>query len=212
VDLKKAKLLNVTMALWNNRGLAKLLLALIFAVSACSQVRERELVRQQIWMKISTLGWRSDGMPPLLLGASVVLQAAGAAALLLGWERLGAQILLVFLLPTTLLMHNPAQPHPETGEPTLDAERLTHFMKNLAIMGGLMLLGRGEEEQAEARARAHVQAQREGLRGGSGVGASGRAGWGGGMRGGVRSGALGGGDGGGGGGSGAGRGSKEKPL
>ena len=137
------------MALWNNRRLAKALLSLVFAVSAHSQAREHKLVQQQIWTKIESLGWRSDGMPPLLLAASVALQSAGVVALLLGRDRLGAMILLLFLLPTTFLMHNPVQPHPTSGVPTLDPERLTHCLKNLAIMGGLMLLGRGEAGNAD---------------------------------------------------------------
>lgn len=139
-------------ALWNNRGLAKVLICLVFAISAYSQLREHKLVQQQIWKKIESFGWRSDGMPPLLLVASVAMQSFGVGCVLLGWDRIGAMLLLIFLIPTTLLMHNPVQPDPASGLPTLDPERLTHCLKNIAIMGGLMLLSRGELSAGDVQA------------------------------------------------------------
>ncbi len=75
----------------------------------------------------------AKGLPlaPVLLVAAMALMAVGSALVISGWKaRLGAVLLLVFLVPTTLLFH---------GDVSDDGERIQLF-KNLAIMGGLLLL------------------------------------------------------------------------
>jgi putative oxidoreductase len=75
----------------------------------------------------------AKGLPlaPLLLVAAIALMAAGSALVISGWRsRLGAILLLVFLVPTTLLFH---------GDVADAGERIQLF-KNLAIMGGLLLV------------------------------------------------------------------------
>jgi putative oxidoreductase len=73
------------------------------------------------------------GLPlaPLLLASAIALMAAGSILVISGWRsRLGALLLLVFLAPTTLLFH---------GDVADGAERI-QLLKNLAIMGGLLLV------------------------------------------------------------------------
>ncbi|WP_216900590.1 DoxX family membrane protein [Synechococcus sp. CCY 9618] len=73
------------------------------------------------------------GLPfaPLLLAAAMALMAVGSALVISGyWTRLGALLLLLFLVPTTLLFHN------DVADPQ---ERIALF-KNLSIMGGLLLV------------------------------------------------------------------------
>lgn len=73
------------------------------------------------------------GLPlaPLLLASAIALMAAGSALVISGWRaRLGAVLLLVFLVPTTLLFH---------GDVADGAERI-QLLKNLAIVGGLLLV------------------------------------------------------------------------
>ena len=73
------------------------------------------------------------GLPgaPLLLGAAMALMAVGSVLVITGWKaRLGAILLLVFLVPTTLLFH---------GDVADTMQRIQLF-KNLAIMGGLLLV------------------------------------------------------------------------
>ena len=75
----------------------------------------------------------AKGLPlaPLLLVAAMVLMAVGSALLISGWKpRLGALMLLLFLVPTTMLFH---------GDVADKMERIQLF-KNLAIMGGLLLV------------------------------------------------------------------------
>ena len=75
----------------------------------------------------------AKGLPlaPVLLVAAMALMAVGSALVISGWKaRLGAVLLLVFLVPTTMLFH---------GDVADRMERIQLF-KNLAIMGGLLLV------------------------------------------------------------------------
>ena len=75
----------------------------------------------------------AKGLPlaPLLLVAAMALMAVGSALVISGWRaRLGAVLLLVFLVPTTLLFH---------GDVSSGPERI-QLLKNLAIVGGLLLV------------------------------------------------------------------------
>jgi putative oxidoreductase len=73
------------------------------------------------------------GLPlaPLLLVAAMALMTVGSALVIRGrWARLGAILLLLFLVPTTLIFHN------DVADPM---QRIQLF-KNLSIMGGLLLV------------------------------------------------------------------------
>jgi putative oxidoreductase len=75
----------------------------------------------------------AKGLPvaPLLLLMALALMAVGSALVITGWKaRLGAVLLLVFLVPTTVLFH---------GDLADKVERIQLF-KNFAIMGGLLLV------------------------------------------------------------------------
>ena len=75
----------------------------------------------------------AKGLPlaPVLLVAAVALMAVGSALVISGWKvRLGVVLLLMFLVPTTLLFH---------GDVSSAEERIQLF-KNLAIIGGLLLV------------------------------------------------------------------------
>jgi putative oxidoreductase len=74
--------------------------------------------------------------PHVALAGAVVLELAGAGCVLTGLcGRLGALALIVFLVPATLVFHNFWQLAGAARE-----AQLTHFMKNLAIVGGLAML------------------------------------------------------------------------
>ncbi len=75
----------------------------------------------------------AKGLPlaPVLLVAAVALMAVGSALVISGWKaRLGVVLLLMFLVPTMLLFH---------GDVSSAEERIQLF-KNLAIIGGLLLV------------------------------------------------------------------------
>lgn len=73
---------------------------------------------------------------PLLLMGATFLEFTGGFLLLLGIkERLGAFLLIVFLVPTTILMHQ------FWFLEGLQREvEISHFLKNLAILGGLFMV------------------------------------------------------------------------
>ena len=75
----------------------------------------------------------AKGLPlaPVLLVAAMALMAVGSALVISGWKaRLGVVLLLMFLVPTMLLFH---------GDVSSAEERIQLF-KNLAIIGGLLLV------------------------------------------------------------------------
>ena len=68
-------------------------------------------------------------VPLLIAWAVVLIEIIGGAALILGYRvGLAAGALIVFLVLTVLLIHNPLQ----------NVEQLTPALKNLSILGGLL--------------------------------------------------------------------------
>lgn len=82
----------------------------------------------------ATLGYmKGAGLPypEALLVASGVIEVLAAAAIVIGWKtRWAAAALFLWMIPVTLVFHNPSG-----GQ-----DAMIHFMKNLAIMGGLLVL------------------------------------------------------------------------
>lgn len=75
----------------------------------------------------------AKGLPlaPALLVAAIGLMAVGSVLVISGWRsRFGAILLLVFLVPTSLLFHGDLA----------DAGERIQLLKNLAIVGGLLLV------------------------------------------------------------------------
>lgn len=71
---------------------------------------------------------------PLFLGLAIAFELVGGLSVLLGFfTRYGAALLVLFLVPATLVFHNFWD---ETGMAA--QSQMQHFMKNLAIMGGLL--------------------------------------------------------------------------
>lgn len=104
-------------------------MALIFLISGLGKIFD--------WQ--GTAGYMaSKGMPliPFFLLGAIVLELAGGLAVLLGFKaRIGALLLIVFLIPATLIFHN--------FWTLTGMERqiqMIMFLKNLAIMGGLLLV------------------------------------------------------------------------
>ncbi|MEJ2367842.1 MAG: DoxX family protein [Acidobacteriota bacterium] len=75
-------------------------------------------------------------IPGLFLAGADILKIVGVVLLVLGFRaRFGALCLLVFIIPATFIFHNFWA---ITGAGHLDA--VLHFQKNLAIMGGLLMV------------------------------------------------------------------------
>jgi putative oxidoreductase len=81
-----------------------------------------------------TLGYMTKvglPFPELLLIASAIVETAAALAIIAGWKtRWAAAALVLWMIPVTWVFHNPSG-----GQ-----EQMVHFMKNVAITGGLLML------------------------------------------------------------------------
>jgi len=75
--------------------------------------------------------------PNFLVPASGVLALAGGLSILFGYHaRIGALLILAFLLPVTFAMHD-FWNYPEA---MAQANQLAHFLKNVSMMGGALYL------------------------------------------------------------------------
>ena len=108
--------------------LGRILLALIFVLAGLNKISSFTNTQHQM---------AQHGMPmtALLLAGTILVEVIGGLSVLVGYRaRVGAAALALFLIPTTLIFHG------NIGDP---AQSLM-FMKNLAIMGGLlMVVGHG---------------------------------------------------------------------
>ncbi len=129
--------------------LGRFCLSLIFIASAVSKIvnwqGSEQLVLEHL-TNLSTYGlgisWLQQlielvtPMVPALLIAAVFCELVGGLCLLLGLQvRFGAFLLIVFLIPTTLLMHH----FWFLQEPARGLETVM-FLKNLSILGGLLVV------------------------------------------------------------------------
>jgi putative oxidoreductase len=105
-------------------GIARVLLCLVFIHAVIGKLTGFAGVA----------GMMSDrGLPfaPALLVAAMALMAVGSVLVISGIRaRLGAILLLLFLVPTTLIFHNDVA----------DAQQRIQLFKNLSIIGGLLLV------------------------------------------------------------------------
>ena len=80
----------------------------------------------------------SKGLPmvDILLPLVILVEVGGGLLLALGWKaRWAALALLLFLVPTTLIFHQ------FWGiDPKLVQMQKIHFLKNVAIMGGMLMV------------------------------------------------------------------------
>lgn len=103
---------------------ARVLLGLIFVMSGITKITGFEGTQQYM---------ASHGIPltAVFLVAAIVVEILGGLSIILGlWARAGAAMLVLFLIPATVIFHT------EFGQRT----QMIMFLKNLSIMGGLLLL------------------------------------------------------------------------
>lgn len=75
-------------------------------------------------------------LTPLVLLIGTIFELIGGLSVLLGVkEKFGALLLIVFLLPTTLIMHQFW-----FAEGSQRELQMVHFLKNIAILGALILI------------------------------------------------------------------------
>lgn len=103
--------------------IGRLLLGIIFVMSGFQKVADPG--GTQVFMQSMGITWATT---MFYLGA-IVIELVGGASLVLGlWSRFGAVLLVLFMIPTTLIFHA------NFGDPN----QAIHFMKNLAMIGGLL--------------------------------------------------------------------------
>lgn len=78
----------------------------------------------------------SKGLPAaqLLLVLTIIVEIGGGLSLILGWgARIGAIVLALFVLAAGLIFHQFW-----AADAATQANQFNHFMKNIAIMGGML--------------------------------------------------------------------------
>lgn len=107
----------------------RILLVLIFLLSGMSKLSG--------WS--GTVGYlASKGIPaiPMFLSLAIIIEVVGAVSVVLGYQaRWGALILFLYLIPVTLIFHNFWALNGQLRE-----IQMINFMKNISIMGGLLLI------------------------------------------------------------------------
>lgn len=79
---------------------------------------------------VPTIASKGLPLPGLLAVGAIAFLLLGAISLILGYKtQIGAILLILFLVPTTLIFH-----------PPFATDQLTNFLKNLALIGGLLLV------------------------------------------------------------------------
>jgi putative oxidoreductase len=118
----------MTPALWSFLSLAgRIGMSAIFLIAGVGKI--------QNWSGTAA-HMEAAGIPAasLLLPLTVVAEIGGGLALLVGWQtRWAALGLFLFLIPATLIFHH----FWDLLDPEQSMQRI-HFLKNLAIMGGLL--------------------------------------------------------------------------
>jgi putative oxidoreductase len=109
--------------------LARVLLAAIFVMSGFGKITGFE----------GTVGYmaaKGIPMPQVLAAGAIAVEFLGGLMLVVGWKtRWAALAIFAFIIPTTIIFHNPA------GLPADQVQgQVIHLMKNLSIMGGMLML------------------------------------------------------------------------
>jgi putative oxidoreductase len=107
----------------------RVLMSLIFFISAFGKIAG---------FTATAAGIAARGMPvsEALLVCAIVLELVGATLLVLGWKtEWSALALIVFMVPATLLFHDYWRYPPEQAH-----NQRNHFLKNVAMTGGLLFV------------------------------------------------------------------------
>ncbi|PSB08555.1 DoxX family protein [Pleurocapsa sp. CCALA 161] len=80
---------------------------------------------------VETISSQGLPLPSLLAAGTVFFQLLGSVSLLLGYQtKIGSILLIIFLIPASLLFHNPLA----------DPSQINDFLKNIGLIGGLLMV------------------------------------------------------------------------
>jgi len=106
------------------QSLARILLSLIFLWGGLQKILHFSSTRQ--FMGQNGMPWTG-----LLLAGAIVVEIGGGLSLFLGFKaKWVALIIALYLIPTTLIFHGHFS----------DQAQVVQFLKNLAIIGGLLMV------------------------------------------------------------------------
>jgi len=107
----------------------RLMMTYVFATSGIAKIFD--------WPgNVAYMSTRHLPMIPVLLAVAMVIEAAGSVCLLTGYQaRIAAFVMFWYTTAVTVLFHNYW-----AARDMMAAMQETHFRKNLAIMGGLLML------------------------------------------------------------------------
>lgn len=110
----------------------RFLIALIFLLSGFGKLTGFAGTAGYMASKMAVSGTLID----LLLVITIIVELGGGVALVLGWKaRLAALVLFLWMIPVTLIFHN------FWAAPADQAMiQQIMFLKNLAIMGGMLMI------------------------------------------------------------------------
>ncbi len=129
--------------------LGRIFISLIFIFSATGKVFNWDFAHQELIGRLCDWISFTSSMPkvqqcidillplaPMLLIVSTIFEGVGGILVLLGIKpKVGAALLILFLIPATIIMHASWMVSPV--DKTL---QMVMFFKNLAILGGLFIL------------------------------------------------------------------------
>lgn len=110
--------------------IGRILYSLIFLMSGFGHFAQLEQMAQYV---------QSKGVPapkPATAGSGVLLLLGGLSVLLGFYPTIGLILLIVFLVPTTLIMHN----FWVVEDPMQRQMEMVNFLKNLALLGTALAL------------------------------------------------------------------------
>lgn len=110
--------------------IGRVLLALIFIIAGFHKITGFAGTAEM-------MAGRGLPLPQVLLAATILIELGGGLMILLGWHaRWAALAIFLFLIPTTLIFH--AYWSVDPSQPLMVKNQMNQFMKNLAIMGGML--------------------------------------------------------------------------
>ena len=137
------------------RRVARPMLAAMFVVGGLDQLkhpaRKAETARPLVEKYAPTVGLPDDA--ELLVRANGVAMVGGGALLALGrLPRIASGVLAATMVPTTVVGH----PFWQEQDPEARARERTQFLKNLGLLGGLLLASVDTEGRPGLAYRAHM--------------------------------------------------------
>jgi putative oxidoreductase len=126
--------------------IGRVLISMIFVLSGFMKI-------MGFGMMAGVLHSKGFPMASVALALTILIEFGVGLSLLVGFQaRAAAWILFLFLIPTTFLFHNfwAAAPGME------QQNQMAHFMKNFAIMGGLLVIAANGAGRLSVDAKRHA--------------------------------------------------------